>query len=95
MFRYKQNGLSIYAALFKTSTPTISKTSKRVGNPEQKPKIHQYKLQSHTSNAKYAKATEAVACAVMEINVIEGAPNIDNPDKNPMSSMTSNPIKNR
>jgi len=33
-----------------------------------------------------------VACVVIEIRVMEGAPNIDNPDKNPINSITNKPI---
>ena len=33
-----------------------------------------------------------MACVVIEIRVMEGAPNIDNPDKNPINSITNKPI---
>ena len=43
-------------------------------------------------NENVPKATVAVAWAMIDVNVIDGAPNIDKPEKNPMNSITSRPI---
>lgn len=50
-----------YIDLFNPTTPIITNISTKAGKAEQNENIHQYKLQSHTSNAKYPIATEAVA----------------------------------
>ena len=76
---------------FKPNTPIITKISTRAGRAEQNENIHQYKLQSHTSKAKYPIATAAVAWAIIESNATDDE-NIVSPERNPTYSIQSNPM---
>ena len=80
-----------YIDLFNPTTPIITNISTKAGKAEQNENIHQYKLQSHTSNAKYPIATEAVAWVMIESNATEDE-NMVNPDKKPKYSIKSKAI---
>ena len=81
----------IYTARFNPNTPIITNISINAGNAEQNENIHQNKLQSHTSNAKYPMATEAVECVMIESSATDDE-NIVRPERNPTYSTQSNPI---
>ena len=81
----------IYTARFNPNTPIITNISIKAGNAEQNENIHQNKLQSHTSNAKYPMATEAVECVMIESSATDDE-NIVSPERNPTYSTQSNPI---
>ena len=80
-----------YIDRFKPNTPIITNISTKAGNAEQNENIHQYKLQSHTSKAKYPMATEAVEWVMIDSSATEDE-NIVNPERKPTNSMQSSPM---